>query len=108
MNHIMDAANRHCAFESQAFVLSVTGVMTDEIIQELGQGGSVERLKSSGGYSATVEPRGRYLVEPKEEGEGILYADLDFDSITDAKTIVDSAGHYARPDVVQMIVNRDP
>ncbi len=89
-------------------IVGLQGESKDEIIQELGQGGSVERLKSGGGYSATVEPRGRYLVEPKEEGEGILYADLDFDSITDAKTIVDSADHYARPDVVQMIVNRDP
>ena len=101
---IIDAAARHYAFEGQCFVINVTAVLTEQIVAEAGGG----RLKPGGGYSAIIAPNGRFLAGPATEGETILYAELDFDRITDMKMIVDSAGHYARPDVVRLTVDRRP
>lgn len=108
INSIIDAAIRHYAFEAQAFVISVTSLLTEEIIAALGNEGSVSSLQPGGGYSAIVAPGGEYLAGPEKEKEGLLYAELAFDKIADWKMIVDSAGHYARPDVVRLIVNRQP
>jgi aliphatic nitrilase len=99
INSIIDAAVRHYAFEGQCFVINVTAILTPEIIAELGSG---ERLKPGGGYSAILGPRGDFLAGPVENQEGLIYAELDFDRIADIKMVVDSAGHYARPDVVRL------
>lgn len=52
-----------------------------------------------------MDPRGRFLAGPVEDKETLLYADLDFELIADAKMVVDSAGHSARPDVVRLLWN---
>lgn len=108
INGIIDAAIRHYAFEAQAFVVNSTAILTEEIIAALGRRGSVERLRPGGGYSAIVAPAGKFLAGPVEDKETILYADLDFDAIADMKMIVDSAGHYARPDVARLLLRRGP
>jgi nitrilase len=105
---VVDAACRHHAFEAQAFVVNVTSVITPEILAALGSGGSVAKLQPGGGYTAIVTPRGDFLAGPAREGETILYADLDPALIDKAKSIVDTIGHYARPDVVTFHLNQAP
>jgi nitrilase len=101
---IVDAACRHHAFEGQAFVVNVTSVITPEVLAALGESGA--KLQLGGGYTAVVTPRGDFLVGPQREGETILYADLDPALIDKAKSIVDSVGHYARPDVLRLHLNQ--
>lgn len=106
INGIIDAAIRHYSFEAQGFVINVTAVLSEEILSMLSKNGSIGQLKPGGGYSAIVAPGGEFLAGPEEEEEKILYAELDFDKIADLKMIVDSAGHYARPDVVRLLLNK--
>jgi aliphatic nitrilase len=105
IDHIMDAAIRHYAFESGTFVISATSVLTKEILDELSDGSGTSKLQPGGGYSAIVSPTGIYLAGPEKEKEGLLIAELDFEEIVGAKLIVDGQGHYTRPDVVQLRLN---
>ena len=43
-----------------------------------------------------------------EDQEGIVYADLDLGMISLAKAAADPAGHYARPDVTRLLLNKTP
>ena len=43
-----------------------------------------------------------------ENAEGLVYADLDLGLISLAKAAADPSGHYARPDVTQLLFNRTP
>jgi nitrilase len=53
-----------------------------------------------------VDPRGKVVAGPLHEEYGILYADIDpAQSSSDHRTL-DVAGHYGRPDVFTLNVDR--
>lgn len=58
------------------------------------------------GDSAIVDPDGRFVAGPIREKEEILYAGLDPQKMGGPKWKLDVAGHYARPDVFQLTVNK--
>lgn len=60
------------------------------------------------GDSAIVGPNGSFLAGPLYEQEGILYAEIDPAGLRGARFMLDVAGHYARPDVFQLTVQRAP
>jgi aliphatic nitrilase len=104
---IIDAAVRHYAFEAQAFVINVSSVLTEAMLAAL-PGEVRDKLAPGGGYSGIIAPRGDWLAGPVLEGEALIYAELDFQLIDSLKAIVDTSGHYARPDVVQLKIDRRP
>ncbi len=59
------------------------------------------------GNSAIVSPEG-VLAGPVANEEKIIYAEIDRVRLRGSKFAMDTAGHYARPDVFQLTVNRDP
>jgi aliphatic nitrilase len=107
INPIIDAAVRSYAFEAQAFVINATSVLNEAMLAAL-PGEVRDKLKPGGGYSGILAPRGDWLAGPVLEGEALIYAELDFQLIDSLKAIVDSSGHYARPDVVQLKLDRRP
>ena len=60
------------------------------------------------GGSAIVAPSGRFLAEPVLNEEKIAYAEVDPADLRGSHYWLDAAGHYARPDVFQLTVNREP
>jgi nitrilase len=58
------------------------------------------------GDSAIAGPDGSFLAGPLHDAVGILYADIDTRQVNQAKWMLDIAGHYARPDVFQLTIDR--
>ena len=58
------------------------------------------------GDSAIVNPDGEFIAGPVRNKEEILYAEVDSQMIRGSKWMLDVAGHYARPDIFKLTVDR--
>ena len=99
------ASMQHIAVEGRCFVLSCNQfVKAKDYPEDLCPSDNPEEIISRGG-SCIVDPFGNFLVEPHFESETILIADLDMAQIARGKYDFDAVGHYARPDVFQLLVD---
>ncbi len=103
----IDISIRAHAHEGRIFVLSSTGVFTDEMqdAMELDETAR-KKFMSDGAHSSIVDPQGQFLVGPDVHGETVLCADLDIEEIVAGKYTRDITGHYNRFDVLMLQVNR--
>ena len=60
------------------------------------------------GDSVVVAPGGKVVAGPLRNEYGLLYADIELDRVGLARRSLDAAGHYARPDIFRLVVNRRP
>jgi nitrilase len=105
------ATLRHIACEGRCFVLGCNQFVTKSMYPTDLDG--IEDLDDQPeimcrGGSAIISPLGDVLVGPLYNEEGILYADLDLAEVARGKFDFDVVGHYARPDVFQLMVNEEP
>jgi nitrilase len=105
------ATLRHIACEGRCFVLGcnqfVTKAMYPADLPGLEDLAQQPEVMCRGG-SAIISPLGDVLAGPLYDQEGILVADLDLAEVARAKFDLDVVGHYARPDVFQLVVNERP
>jgi nitrilase len=104
----MEVTIRHHALEAGCFVINSTGWLTDAQIQSITPEPVLQRALRGGCCTAIVSPEGVHLAPPLREGEGLLIADLDMSLVTKRKRMMDSVGHYARPELLSLNLDDRP
>lgn len=104
----MEVTIRHHALESGCFVVNATGWLTDEQINSLTDDPDLQKSLRHGCNTAIISPEGKHLCEPMTEGEGFIVADLDMALIDKRKRMMDSVGHYARPELLSLRIQDAP
>lgn len=102
---LTEAAAKHHAAAAQAFVINVQSRIDQDTIDKLGLTDQPDMMRTGGGWSAIIDPSGQIIAGPHRDEEKIIYADLDLSEIIFANYATDSTGHYARPDVVRLLLN---
>lgn len=102
---------RFIARESRSYVISVSSLMKkadfpqntphlDKIL------GAAPEVLANGG-SCIAGPDGEWILPPVLHKEGLIFQELDFDRVYEERQNFDPVGHYSRPDVTQLSVNRE-
>jgi len=101
---------RFIARESRSFVVSVSGLMREsdigtdlphaELLKDV-----AEEVMANGG-SCVAAPTGEWLLPPQVGDESLFVVELDHQQVLEERHSLDVAGHYSRPDVTRLVVNR--
>ena len=102
---------RFIAREARSYVISVSSMMNkknfpkntphlDKILEK------APNILADGG-SCIAGPDGEWVVEPIPDREGLFFKTLDFNRVYEERQNFDPVGHYSRPDVTKLTVNRE-
>ncbi len=110
-------ASRHYAFEGKCYVICVGSYMTFEHVPEdfelrdamgadafdFGEAGEILP-----GGSGIIGPDGEWVAGPVSGKEAIIYGEINLQRTLEEKLLLDSVGHYNRPDVFKFWVDDRP
>ena len=102
------ATIQHIAIEGKCYFINA-----DMLVRKGSYPGDLNEKKTADtlpeivcrGGSCVVDPFGHYVTEPVWDEETIIYADLDMALPAASRMEHDPIGHYARPDVLELIVH---
>lgn len=113
--YITELASLAYAFEGRCYVVVASPFVTREdlpedfeltaVLDEAFEKRDGTSVINAGG-SGIAGPDGRWLTGPVYGGEQLVMADIDLDRITEEQLVLDTAGHYNRPDVFSLHVDR--
>lgn len=110
VGEVWQSSMRHIAREGGCWVLTTaTALETKDMPDDFPERDTVfpkEEWINSGG-AMVVAPSGTIIEGPLMERKGILYAEIDTEASQKARRSLDVAGHYSRPDIFSLEVNRD-
>ncbi len=101
---------RFIAKESRSYVISVSGLMRQQDFTadtphlDKMMNDCPETLANGG--SCLVGPDGEFIIEPVVDREVLLTTTIDHRRVREERQNFDPSGHYARPDVTQLTVDR--
>ena len=108
--HNTEDLTRFIAKEGRSFVISVSGLLRKRDIHdgiphaELIRS-NAEAMISNGG-SCISGPDGEWILEPVINKEAVLVAEIDHARVREERQNFDPSGHYSRPDITQLTINR--
>jgi len=110
-NHNTKDITRFIARESRSYVVSVSSLMRKRDFPE-----NTPYLKEirnnapdtlANGGSCIAGPDGEWIIEPVLDKEGLIIQTIDFNRVYEERQNFDPVGHYSRPDVTKLSVNRE-
>lgn len=102
---------RFIAKESRSFVISVSSMMqtkdfpNDTPHLDLILKNAPDVLANGG--SCIAGPDGEWVIAPVINKEGLIFETIDFNHVLEERQNFDPVGHYSRPDVTKLMLNRE-
>ncbi len=106
---LTEQITRFVALEARSFVISVSGLLRcEDVPQTVPHREAMCRPHEClfNGGSCVAGPDGNWIVEPVTDREALIVVELDLAAVHRERQNFDPAGHYGRPDVLQLTVRR--
>ena len=101
---------RFIARESRSYVVSVSGLMRQEdVTANIPHHKTIIKNSNAflaNGGSCVAGPNGAWLLEPQANSENLFVVEVNHTLVRQERQNFDPSGHYSRPDVTQLTVNR--